>query len=184
MSDKMDLLNIVSNKMVNGGSSKMGNDMSSKMVNDMSRKMVNVNSASSKIVNSVTSDTNIMSSKMVNSVYSKMVNGNNVSSKIVESGINQLTPASPVKLDSLHKTCLKEKMRDYITMLKELGKEQKFVVTHVEERSDNYNQCLVQLSTVPVAVGYAFGTDSNTIHNEAARDILIYLKMLTKQSSK
>ena len=69
-------------------------------------------------------------------------------------------------------------------MLEELGKEQKFVVTNVEEKSDDYIQSLVQLSTVPVAVSYAIGTDYKTIHNNAARDMLIYLKMLTKQSSK
>ena len=69
-------------------------------------------------------------------------------------------------------------------MLEELGKELKFVVTHVEEKSDEYIQCFVQLSIVPVALSYAIGTDSNTIHNNAARVILIYLKMLTKQSSK
>jgi len=195
--DKMDSLNIVTSKMVNSVSSKKVNE------NNVSRKNVtsassDQNIVSSKKVNEVTSafsDQNIVSSKKVNGVSSKIVtsassdkkimssnqvNGNDVSSK---TSSNQLTPASSFHLDSLHRTCLKEKTRDYITMLNELGKEQKIVVTHVEERSEDNIQCLVQLSTVPVAVGYAIGTDSETIHNEAARDILIYLKMLTKQAT-
>merc|ERR1719470_690641 len=148
--------------------------VSSKKVNgnNVSSKKVNGNNVNSKNVTSVSSEKNIMSSKKVN--------GNDSSSNMSS---NQLILPSSVQLDSLHKTCLKEKTRDYITMLNELGKEQKIVVTHVEERSEDNIQCLVQLSTVPVAVGYAIGTDSETIHNEAARDILIYLKMLTKQAT-
>jgi len=204
--DKMDSLNIVTSKMVNSMSSKKVNGVSSRMVNEnnvaskivtsassdkniVSSKKANGNNVSSKnkIVTSASSGKTILSSNKENgnnvtSVFgeknimsSKKVNVNNVSS-------NQLT-ASSVQLESLHRTCLKEKTRDYITMLNELGKEQKIVVTHVEERSEDNIQCLVQLSTVPVAVGYAIGTDSETIHNEAARDILIYLKMLTKQAT-
>jgi len=196
--DKMDSLNIVTSKMVNS--------MSSKKVNGVSSRMVNENNVASKIVTSASSDKNIVSSKKANGnnvssknkivtsassgktiVSSNKENGNNVTSvfgeKNIMSSTNQLTTASSVHLDSLHKTCLKEKTRDYITMLNELGQEQKIVVTHVEERSEDNIQCLVQLSTVPVAVGYAIGTDSETIHNEAARDILIYLKMLTKQAT-
>ena len=44
---------------------------------------------------------------------------------------------------------------DYVVMLSELGKEQKFEVTYVEveEKNDeDQTQCLVQLSTLPVAV--------------------------------
>ena len=44
---------------------------------------------------------------------------------------------------------------DYVATLSELGKEQKFEVTYVEveEKNDeDQTQCLVQLSTLPVAV--------------------------------
>ena len=44
---------------------------------------------------------------------------------------------------------------DYVVTLNELGKEQKFEVTYVEveEKNDeDQTQCLVQLSTLPVAV--------------------------------
>ena len=44
---------------------------------------------------------------------------------------------------------------DYVVTLSELGKEQKFEVTYVEveEKNDeDQTQCLVQLSTLPVAV--------------------------------
>ena len=44
---------------------------------------------------------------------------------------------------------------DYVVTLTDLGKEQKFEVTYVEveEKNDeDQTQCLVQLSTLPVAV--------------------------------
>lgn len=52
-------------------------------------------------------------------------------------------------LSAMGKNC------DYVVMLSELGKEQKFEVTYVEveEKNDeDQTQCLVQLSTLPVAV--------------------------------
>ena len=50
------------------------------------------------------------------------------------------------------------KNNDFVSMLGELGKEQKFEVTYVEveEKNDEDQiQCLVQLSTLPVAVSYS-----------------------------
>ena len=47
------------------------------------------------------------------------------------------------------------KNSDYVGMLGDLGKEQKFEVTYVEveeKNDDDQVQCLVQLSTLPVAV--------------------------------
>ena len=90
-------------------------------------------------------------------------------------------------------------------MLGELGKEQKFEVTYVEveEKNDEDQiQCLVQLSTLPVAVGlpfyeskfeifipflvqvcYGVGNDNKTANNDAARNALNYLKMMTKRTA-
>ena len=89
-------------------------------------------------------------------------------------------------------------------MLGELGKEQKFEVTYVEveEKNDeDQTQCLVQLSTLPVAVSsdnfndeylfpflttqvcYGVGVDTKSASNDAARNALNYLKMMTKRTA-
>ena len=67
----------------------------------------------------------------------------------------KLQTAGGSKLASLHMTSLKGRTGDYVSMLGELGKEQKFEVTYVEVEEkcdDDSTQCLVQLSTLPVAV--------------------------------
>ena len=72
---------------------------------------------------------------------------------------------------------------DFVRILADLGQEQQFEVTYVDvdERTDgNEVQCLVQLSTLPVAVCYGLGEDIITANNDAARNALNYLKMMTK----
>ena len=57
-------------------------------------------------------------------------------------------------------------------MLDDVSKEQKFDVTYVEveEKNDEgEHQCLVQLSTLPIAVCYAAAKDYDKAQNEAAR---------------
>ena len=71
-------------------------------------------------------------------------------------------------------------------MLADLGQEQQFEVTYVDvdEKTDSGEvQCLVQLSTLPVAVCYGVGNDVETANNDAARNALNYLKMMTKTNS-
>ena len=66
------------------------------------------------------------------------------------------------KLYNLQRTTLKSRNGNYAPMLLALGQEQKFEVKFVdlEERTvDGEAQCLVQLSTLPVAVCYGVGTD-------------------------
>ena len=68
----------------------------------------------------------------------------------------------------------------------DLGQEQQFEVTYVDvdERTDgNEVQCLVQLSTLPVAVCYGVGEDIASANNDAARNALNYLKMMTKMKA-
>ena len=65
----------------------------------------------------------------------------------------------------------------------DLGQEQQFEVTYVdvdEKTDDGEVQCLVQLSTLPVAVCYGVGEDITSANNDAARNALNYLKMMTK----
>ena len=80
---------------------------------------------------------------------------NSAASQKVAGFYRKLQTAGGNKLASLHMTSLKTKTADYVAMLGELGKEQKFEVTYVEVEEkcdDDSTQCLVQLSTLPVAV--------------------------------
>lgn len=87
-------------------------------------------------------------------------------------------------LAKLHVTSLKNRNLEYQTMLEEISKEQKFEVTYVEvdeKTEDGESQCLVQISTLPVAVCYAAGKDYAKAKVEAAKVTLNYLKMMTKR---
>jgi len=110
---------------------------------------------------------------------------NSGASQKVATFYRKLQTAGGTKLAALHMTSLKSRGTDFVTALGDLGKEQKFEVTYVEveEKSDDeLTQCLVQLSTLPVAVCYGVGVDGKTAHNDAARNALNYLKMMTKRS--
>merc|ERR1719158_1161730 len=78
---------------------------------------------------------------------------------------------------------LKEK-GDYMSMLLELGKQENVVVTCVNEKLGDTTMCLIQLNTVPVAVSFGIGNESMNIQNNAARDMLTYLKMLTVDTNR
>jgi len=110
---------------------------------------------------------------------------NSSASQKVASFYRKLQSAGGGSLAKLHVTSLKGKNSDYVAMLGELGKEQKFEVTYVEveeKNDDDQIQCLVQLSTLPVAVCYGVGIDTKTANNDAARNALNYLKMMTKRT--
>ncbi|XP_023336906.1 RISC-loading complex subunit tarbp2 isoform X2 [Eurytemora carolleeae] len=90
-------------------------------------------------------------------------------------------------LAKLHVTSLSNRSVNYKTMLEDVSKEQKFEVTYVEveeKNDDGEHQCLVQISTLPIAVCYAAGKDYDKAQNEAARITLNYLKMMTKRSQR
>lgn len=90
------------------------------------------------------------------------------------------------KLFVLHRTPLKSHQGDYVVMLTDVSQEQNFEVTYVEieDRSDSGDlQCLVQLSTMPVAVCYGTGKDKTSANQEAARNALNYIKMMTKKTA-
>ena len=78
---------------------------------------------------------------------------------------------------------LKEK-GDYMSMLLELGKQENVVVTCVNEKLGDMTMCLIQLNTVPVAVSFGIGDDIMNIQNNAARDMLTFLKMLTVDTNR
>jgi len=91
-------------------------------------------------------------------------------------------------LNKLHKASLKMgKGVNYIGMLEDLSKEQSFEVTYVDiedKTEDNETQCLVQISTLPVAVCYGVGKDLDKAKTEAARYALYYLRMMSKKRGK
>ena len=86
-------------------------------------------------------------------------------------------------VSSLQTTNLKENRKDFMCILNEVGKQEKLVVTCVEEKIGNLTQCLIQLNTVPVAVSCGIGKDIEKVQESAARDMLNYLKMLTSSTN-
>lgn len=83
----------------------------------------------------------------------------------------------------LQSTCLNDPKVNFVQFLQEIAGEQQFEVTYVdiEEKSfNNHFQCLVQLSTLPVAVCQGSGNTKNIAQLSAARNALEYLKIMTK----
>ena len=106
-------------------------------------------------------------------------------SKVLQDFYRKLQESGKAKLLSLHRTSLRDPKLESVRLLAELGNEQMFEVTYVdiEERTAHGDlQCLVQLSTMPVAVCQGIGPDQNAANNNAARNALEYLKLMTKKS--
>ncbi|XP_017886263.1 RISC-loading complex subunit tarbp2-like isoform X2 [Ceratina calcarata] len=95
-----------------------------------------------------------------------------------------LKSSSGVKLFELQNTCLNDGDVNLVQFLQEIASEQQFEVTYVdiEEKSISGKcQCLVQLSTLPVAVCYGCGVTSKDAQASAAQNALEYLKIMTKK---
>ncbi|XP_026672457.1 RISC-loading complex subunit tarbp2-like isoform X5 [Ceratina calcarata] len=87
-------------------------------------------------------------------------------------------------LDDDENTCLNDGDVNLVQFLQEIASEQQFEVTYVdiEEKSISGKcQCLVQLSTLPVAVCYGCGVTSKDAQASAAQNALEYLKIMTKK---
>lgn len=89
-------------------------------------------------------------------------------------------------LAKLQSTCLSSPdIKDnYVQFLQEIAAEHQFEVTYVdiEEKSLSGKwQCLVQLSTLPVAVCHGSGGNPQEAQASAARNALEYLKIMTKR---
>jgi len=73
---------------------------------------------------------------------------------------------------------------NFIQMLQDIAEEANFVVTYVdiEELSvSGSHQCLVQLSTLPVAVCYGTGSTVKDAQGSASHNALEYLKIMTNK---
>lgn len=80
--------------------------------------------------------------------------------------------------------CLNKPSLDYVSILQDISSEHQFEVTYVDIEEKTINgtfQCLVQLSTLPVAVCQGSGVTSKDAQTEAAKNALEYLKIMTKK---
>ncbi|XP_020298603.1 interferon-inducible double-stranded RNA-dependent protein kinase activator A homolog isoform X4 [Pseudomyrmex gracilis] len=94
--------------------------------------------------------------------------------------MNNQTP----NVDEDENTCFNDGDVNLVQFLQEIASEQQFEVTYVdiEEKSISGKfQCLVQLSTLPVAVCYGCGVTSKDAQASAAQNALEYLKIMTKK---
>ena len=103
-------------------------------------------------------------------------------SKVLQDFYHKLQDSGKAKLLALVRTSLRDPSLDCVRLLAELSAEQNFDVTYVdiEERTANGEvQCLVQISTMPVAVCHGTGGDQSAANNVAARNALEYLRIMT-----
>lgn len=80
--------------------------------------------------------------------------------------------------------CLNKPNLDSVKLLQDIASEHQFEVTYVDIEEKTFSgkcQCLVQLSTLPVAVCQGSGVTSNEAQVEAAKNALEYLKIMTKK---
>lgn len=86
-------------------------------------------------------------------------------------------------LSLVQSTCLNNQSINCVQFLHAIAVENKFEVTYVDIEEITYSgrqQCLVQLSTLPVAVCHGSGNTSHEAQASAARNALEYLKIMTK----
>lgn len=88
------------------------------------------------------------------------------------------------KLMKLQVIPLSAKEINYVQILQEIATEQQFEVTYVDIEEKTVSgrcQCLVQLSTLPVAVCFGTGLNPKDAQAKAAHNALQYLKIMTKK---
>lgn len=98
--------------------------------------------------------------------------------------LRQLQASDGVRLAGLQGTSLSTAGLDYVGLLREIADEQSFEVTYVpiEELSpDGKHQCLVQLTSLPLAVCFGTADTAEQAQVAAARSALQYLKIMTKK---
>jgi len=105
-------------------------------------------------------------------------------SKVLQDFYHKLQDSGKAKLLALVRTSLRDPKLDCVRLLGELSTEQNFDVTYVDIEERNATgevQCLVQISTMPVAVCHGTGVDQAAANNVAARNALEYLKIMVKK---
>ncbi|XP_076326669.1 protein Loquacious-like isoform X1 [Tachypleus tridentatus] len=87
-------------------------------------------------------------------------------------------------LYSLHMTDLNKPTTDFIGLLQDIADEQNFETNYwmLEEKSfDGNYQCLVHLGSLPAAVCFGVGNSSDEAKENAARNALQYLRIMTRK---
>lgn len=98
--------------------------------------------------------------------------------------LRQLQASDGLRLVSLQATSLSTAGLDYVGLLREIADEQSFEVTYVpieELSTDGKHQCLVQLTSLPLAVCFGTAESPEQARAAAARSALQYLKIMTKK---
>ncbi|EEC17992.1 tar RNA-binding protein, putative, partial [Ixodes scapularis] len=98
--------------------------------------------------------------------------------------LRQLQGSDGARLGSLQGTPLNTAGLDYVGLLREIADEQSFEVTYVpidELSTDGKHQCLVQLTSLPLAVCFGTAESPEQARAAAARSALQYLKIMTKK---
>ncbi|ESP03182.1 hypothetical protein LOTGIDRAFT_199429 [Lottia gigantea] len=86
------------------------------------------------------------------------------------------------RMKELHKNTLNIPNTNYCQMLQEIAEVQRFEVSYFdikELNNSNQHQCLVQLSSLPVAVCQGTGPTPDDAHANAAHNALQYLRFMT-----
>ncbi|XP_014664139.1 PREDICTED: RISC-loading complex subunit tarbp2-like isoform X2 [Priapulus caudatus] len=105
-------------------------------------------------------------------------------SKEVSQFHKKLKASSGARLSELQNKLLDQPGINYCQILQEIALEQNFEVTYVDVEEKNIHgqhQCLVQLSTLPVAVCHGTADNSDDAQAQAAHNALHYLKIMTKK---
>ncbi|XP_067945531.1 protein Loquacious-like [Watersipora subatra] len=98
--------------------------------------------------------------------------------------LNNKLPGRPLAMQALHQTDLNSGVTDCAQLLADLAKGKKFDVRYLELSAKTYSgqyQCLVQLSTQPIAVCYGTGLTMTDARTCAAHNALQYLKVMTAE---
>ncbi|XP_061547374.1 LOW QUALITY PROTEIN: interferon-inducible double-stranded RNA-dependent protein kinase activator A homolog [Phycodurus eques] len=92
-----------------------------------------------------------------------------------------LKNSSAEKISFLRRNPLSIPNTDYIQLMAELSKEQRFDIAYMdidELTANGQYQCLVELSTSPVTVCHGTGISRSNAHNAAAHSALQYIKIM------
>ncbi|XP_064613874.1 interferon-inducible double-stranded RNA-dependent protein kinase activator A homolog isoform X2 [Liolophura sinensis] len=98
----------------------------------------------------------------------------------------QIMKSSPKSVQALQAQPLNIPTTNYCQMLQEIAEVQRFEVTYIDIREisvSGMRQCLVQLSTMPVAVCHGTGATIDDAHGQAAHNTLQYLKVMMSVKS-
>lgn len=100
------------------------------------------------------------------------------------SGLKDSKVMSLTANDSRKNISLGSVNMNFIQMLEDIAQETHFVLTYIdidEKTITGMFQCLLQLSTMPVAVCYGSGNTIKEAQSEAAHNALEYLKLMTQK---